>query len=684
MDFGNNRKVVLTHGFWAERYGGDPDVVGQTLRINRNAYTIVGVLQEGFGFLGERDCRLFVPIPYSEEDRTVAALHNNDYEMIARLAPGATVEQAASQIAAFEDAMAPEVPIPNYQQLIRDVGYRVEVADLRADLLRDVLPTLMMLWVGVAFVLLLGCLNIATLMLARSNRRSTELATRMALGSDRSRLARQLLTEALVVAALGGLLGLAIGAGGLALLGGLGVEDLPRGAEVGIDAGVVGFTLAVALVAGIIFGAIPLVHVFRGDLNSVFRSEGRSGTAHRRAVLLRSGLVTGQVAIAFILLIGAGLMFASLRTALRVDPGFLPDSTLTGFVTLPSAGYPNGQSRVQFFDEMLRQVRAVPGVTEASVTTQIPFGGMNSSSVILPEGYTPRQGESLLSPFNTIVGPGYFATMGIPLLAGRLFDPSDNEGTEQVILIDQWLAERYFPKDDAIGKRMLWGAVPGTEDDREENLYTIIGVVGNIKQNDLTEGEHIGAYYFTYKQRSPLTVTLVARTAVDPLSITGPVRRVVSGIDPDIPFFAPETMEQRVADSLVTRRTPMILLAIFAAVALFLSAVGIYGVLAYSVTQRTRELGIRMALGSSPRDVARLVVLHGVKVLALGLAIGLGGSLLLVRLISSLLYGIQPTDPSVLLSVAILLSTVGCCPPSASVPVCCRRVGRRGSIPSSP
>ncbi|MGD8727653.1 MAG: FtsX-like permease family protein, partial [Gemmatimonadales bacterium] len=561
--------------------------------------------------------------------------------------------------AAFEDAMAPEVPIPNYQQLIRDVGYHVEVHDLRADLLRDVRPTLLMLWVGVAFVLLLGCLNIATLMLARSNRRSTELATRMALGSDRSRLARQLLTEALVVAALGGLIGLAVGAGGLALLGGLGAEELPRGAEIGIDAGVVGFTLIVALVAGIIFGAIPLAHVFRGDLNSVFRSEGRSGTANRRAVLLRSGLVTGQVAIAFILLIGAGLMFASLRTALRVDPGFRPDSILTGFVTLPYADYPDGESRVQFIDEMLRQVRALPGVTEASVTTQVPFGGTLNSSVILPEGYTPREGESLLSPFNTIAGPGYFETMGIPLVAGQFFDASENDGTQQVIVIDQWLAERYFPNGDAIGKRMLWGAVPGMEDDREENLYTIIGIVGNIKQNDLTEEEHIGAYYFTYKQRTPLFMTLVARTSVDPLSTTGPVRRVVRGIDPDIPFFGPETMEQRVADSLVTRRTPMILLAIFSAVALFLSAVGIYGVLAYSVAQRTRELGIRMALGSSPTDVARLVVLHGVKVLALGLVIGLGGSLLLVRLIAALLYGIQPTDPSVLLGVAIVLSAVG-------------------------
>jgi predicted permease len=542
---------------------------------------------------------------------------------------------------------------------MEDAGYHVEVLNLKADLLRDIRPTFIMLWVGVAFVLLIGCLNIANLMLARSNVRSKELATRMALGSDRVRLSRQLMTESVLIALLGGVLGLGLGAGGLSLVAGMGVDDLPRGAEVGIDGGVLLFTLAIAVIAGIFFGAIPLAHVFRSDLSSVFRAEGRSGTANRRMVLLRSAMVTGQVAIAFILLIGAGLMLASLRSALRVDPGFQPNSVLTGYLSLPESNYPDSDSRRQFIDELLREVRAVPGVTAASITSMIPFGNNNSSSVILPEGYMPQEGESLLSPFRTTAGPGYFEALRIPLIAGRYFDESDNEDSRQVIIIDEWLAERFFPNEIPLGKRMLSGTLPGMEENEEDYLFTIIGIVGSIKQYDLTEAEQVGAYYFTYKQDTPGFMTLTVRTAVEPITLTAPIRQSLAQIDPDLPFYYPETLEHRVSESLVTRRTPLVLLAGFAGVALLLAAVGIYGILAYSVTQRTRELGIRMALGSSPGAVSRMVVLQGVKVLGLGLVIGLGGSVLLVRLIQSLLYGVQPTDPTVLLGVAGTLTIVG-------------------------
>jgi predicted permease len=368
-------------------------------------------------------------------------------------------------------------------------------------------------------------------------------------------------------------------------------------------------------------------------------------------------MVTGQVAIAFILLIGAGLMFASLRSALNVDPGFQPNSVLTGYLSLPRSDYPDADSRRQFIDELLLDVRGLPGVTAAGITSQIPFGGGGGASVIVPEGYVPREGESLLSPFRTTAGPGYFEALGIPLLEGRYFEEPDDADGQQVIVIDEWLARRYFADESPLDRRMLVG-VPGMENE-EDFLYTIIGVVGNIKQNDLTESEHVGAYYFTYKQRSPTFITLTARATVEPVTLTAPIREAVTRIDPDLPFYYPETMANRVSESLVTRRTPMMLLAGFAGVALLLAAVGIYGVLAYSVTQRTRELGIRMALGSSPAEVSRLVVLQGVKVLGLGLVIGLTGSILLVRLIQSLLYGVQPTDPTVLLGVAVVLSAVG-------------------------
>ncbi len=659
IDIGNEQKAVLSYGFWRERFGGDPAAVGQTLRVDGRPYTIVGVLGEEFRFLGQRETRFYVPIPFTEEQRTVNSLHNNNYEMIARLAPGATIEQASSQIAALDMSLVEEIPYPNFGQLLEDAGYHVEIHDLKADVLRDIRPTFIMLWVGVAFVLLIGCLNIANLMLARSNVRMKELATRMALGSDRARLARQLLTEAVLIALLGAVLGLGLGAAGLSLVAGMGVDDLPRGAQVGIDGGVVLFTLLIAVGAGIFFGAIPLVHVFRSDLSTVFRSESRSGTSNRRMVFLRSAMVTGQVAIAFILLIGAGLMLASLRSALSVDPGFQPNSVLTGYVSLPESNYPDGGSRRQFIDELLTEVRALPGVTAASITSMIPFGGGGSASVIWPEGYVPREGESVISPFNTTAGPGYFEALGIPLISGRYFDESDNEDAQQVIIIDEWLARHFYGDESPLGKRLLSGTVPGLEEDEEPYTFSVIGVVGSIKQNDLTEAEQIGAYYFTYKQRPQSYMTLTVRSAVEPLTLTAPIRQAVARIDPDLPFFYPETLAHRVSESLVTRRTPMVLLTGFAGVALLLAAVGIYGILAYSVTQRTREIGIRMALGSSAAEVSRLVVFQGVKVLGLGLVIGLGGSVLLVRLIQSLLYGVAPTDPTVLLTVAVMLTTVG-------------------------
>jgi len=657
MDPGNEQKIILSHGFWQERYGGNPNAVGQDLRVNGRPYTIVGILPEGFHFLGERDNRFYVPIPFTPEERTVERLHSNNFEMIARLAPGATIEQARSQIAALDDALIEELNIPNARQILEDAGYHVEIRDLRADLLRDVRPTFVMLWGGVAFVLLIGCLNIANLMLARSHARVREMATRLAVGADRYRLGRQLLTEAVLMGVLGGGLGLAAGWGGLQLIQGMGVEDLPRGTMVAIDARVILFTFLVAVGAGFFFGAIPLVNVFRSDLNTVFRGESRTGTSTRRASLLRGALVTGQVAVAFVLLIGAGLMVASLRAALAVDPGFQPQSVLTGYVSLPESRYPDGDSQRRFIDELLPRVRALPGVIAAGVGSDVPFDDSNSSSVIVPEGYVPRPGESLLSPLRTRAGPGYFEALGIPLVAGRFFQESDDESSQQVIIIDEWLANRYFPDESPLGKRMVNG-VPGMDVD-EDDYFTIVGVVEQIKHNELTESEHVGAYYFTYKQVPLSFLIIVAKTAVEPLTLTGPVRQTVASIDPDLPFYQAQTMEDRVAESLITRRTPMLLLVVFAAVALFLAGIGIYGVLAYSVTQRTRELGIRIALGGSPRQVFRLVVTQGLRVLGVGLILGFVGSLLLARLVRALLFGVAPTDPIVLLIVAATLVTVG-------------------------
>lgn len=658
MEPANAQKVVLSYGFWQERYAGDPTVIGKDLRVDGRPYSVVGVLPEDFHFLGQPDRRFYLPIAYSPADHTPARLHSNNYDMIARLAPGATAAQAAGQIKALDAVLTEQVPIPNAKQILKDAGYHAVVVDLKADLFRDVRPVFFMLWVGVALVLLIGCVNIANLMLARSHRRARELATRIALGAQRGRLARQLITEAVLVALVGGALGLAAGAGAIRVLEALGASNLPRGTQIGINGTVVLFTFLVALGAGVFFGGVPLVHVWRTDLNAVFRADSRSGTASRRAVLLRQGLVTAQVALAFMLLIGAGLMFASFRAALAVDPGFQPGHVLTGYLSLPSTRYPDGASRLRFTDELLAAVRALPGVQTASVTSQLPFSGSQSSSVALPVGYVPKAGESLLSPYQTTAGPGYFRTLGIPILEGRGFQDADGAGSTQVMVIDRWLAHRYWPDTSPVGQRMLLG-VPGMTDNEEALTYTIIGVVGTIKQNDLTENSTFGAYYFTYRQQPQSFLTLVVRTATTPTSLVGPIRHAVATIDPDLPFFMPRPLTALITETLRSRHVTMLLLLAFAAIALFLAAVGIYGVLAYTVTQRTRELGLRMALGGSQQAVFRLVLHEGLRVIAAGLALGAVGSLVLVRLMRTLLYGVRPTDPTVVAVVALILALVG-------------------------
>lgn len=661
MDVGNHLKVVLTHDYWQEHFGGAPDVIGRELRVDGQPHTVVGVLPEGFQVLDRPETRFFLPTAFPPEARALDAWHSNSFAMFARLAPGATVEQAVAQNQALNDALIDRWPLPNARQLLSDAGYETLVFPAAEDLVRDVAPLLYMLWGGVAFVLLIGCVNIANLMLARAQSRSTETATKLALGAPRGRVARRVLTESVLLGLIGGVAGVAIGYGGLELLRSVGTADLPRGTEIGIDAPVLGFTLALAVGAGALFGTIPMLQILRGDLSPVFRAGGRTGTASRRAVWLRNALVTSQVGLAFVMLIGAGLMLLSFRAALSVDPGFDPRGVLSASVSLPDARYEDGDARRRFWDQLLNEVRAVPGVQHASVTTQLPFSGNNSSSIIFPERYVMSPGESLLSPYQTVAGPGYFESMGIDVVEGRTFLESDGPDDPQVVVIDEWLAGRYWPDGSPLGDRMVAGAVPGTDSIPEEALYTVIGVVQTVKQNDLTARpeEHVGAYYFTYRQLPPGSVTLTARSATgDAAALTPPIREVLRRLDAELPLFSVETMEARIDSSLVRRRVPLLLLGVFAGVALFLSVVGLYGALAYTVAQRTREIGIRMAMGSAPEDVFRSVVGQGLGITVIGLGIGAGCALLLSRLIESLLFGVQPADPRVMLAVAVLLAVV--------------------------
>lgn len=659
---GSHRKVVLTHAFWQEQFGGEASAVGRDLRVDGQPYTVVGVLPADF-VLPQSTARIVVPIAFDEEAFSLQRWHSNSFQMLARLNPGFTVEQATAQNAALNDALIDQWPIPNARQLLEDAGYRTVVVPTQEYMVRDVRAALYMLWAGVAFVLLIGCVNIANLILARGQTRVAELATRLALGARRVEVARQILTESVVMGLVGGVLGVGLGAIGLRLLLQLGASDLPRGSEIALGAPVLGFALALALAAGVLFGSIPMVQILRSDLTPAFRNESRTGTSNRRAVLLRNGLVTGQVALAFVMLIGAGLMFTSLRQALSVDPGFEPEGVLTGFVSLPQARYPDGVARRQLWDGLLAGVRSTPGVAQAAVTSQLPFSGNNSNSVITPEGYVPPPGESLLSPYQNTVSEGYFAAMGIEVLEGRAFLPSDGPDDLRVIVIDEWLANRYWPEESALGQRMIYGAIPGMEDIPEEAFHTIVGVVRTVKQRDLTQpdGEHSGSYYFSLAQRPLAFGTVVARaeSGEDAPALTGDVRGVLGRLDGELPLFGVATMQDRIDESLLQRRVPLVLLSVFAAVALFLAMVGIYGALAYSVNQRRREIGIRMAMGSAPGQVFRAVVGQGLRVTGLGLLSGAVAAVLLTRLIQTLLFGVGATDPTVMLSVAGILALVG-------------------------
>jgi putative ABC transport system permease protein len=499
------------------------------------------------------------------------------------------------------------------------------------------------------------------------------MATRAALGAGRLRLARQILGEAVLIGLLGGIVGIglasivlpllgvvalspttntdgnAAGAMALDLLSFGGVESLGRGSAVGLSVSVLAYSVALALGTSILFGVIPILNLFRKDLNSAFTSEGRGRTRSRHAMLLHGSLVAGQVAMAFLLLVGAGLMLRSFRHVVEVDPGFAPDGVFSGYTALTSVRYPDGAAQRGFYDRLLGTIRELPGVEAASVTNLLPFGPGDRTMSITPVGYEPRPEELRAVPNWSIVGPGYFDALGIEVLEGRAFEELDGPEQQRVIIIDDWLAKYFWPDRGALGRQIR---LPFGND-----AWTVVGVVRSVKLKDLTSAasDHVGTFYLSYRQVPTGDLALVVRGADANVSIAESVRTALTRLDPDVPLFDAQTLDLRLNESLGSRRTPMILLLGFAAIAVFLAAVGTYGVLAYSVAQRRRETAIRMALGSRPADILALVLKQGVVMAAFGLAAGAIGVAFMVRLIQPLLFGVEPLDPFVLGATAAVL-----------------------------
>lgn len=655
---GHERETIISYPLWQQLFSGRDTAIGQDLRINGVRYTIVGVMPRSFYFM-DPDVKLWTPIAFTPEQKSDDERHSNNWTMVGRLKPGATVAVAQQQIDALNRRNLERFPA--LKQILINAGFHSVVAPLQQDLVREVRSTLLMLWAGVLFVLAIGAVNITNLVLIRSSSRMRELATRHALGASLHRLVRHLLTETIVLSVVGGVLGLAIGYVALTALGSVGLDALPRANEVRIDPQVISFTFALVLVIGVVVGLAPVARLTGLNLAQAFREEGRSGTAGHGARIVRRILVASQVAFAFMLLSGAGLLLTSFQRVLAVDPGFSPAKLLTARVAPPASRYADNAAVRTFADRLVTAVRAIPGVQFAGLSSSIPFGGDFSDSVILAEGYQMSPGESLISPYRVVTTPGYFEALGIPLKTGRTFNDSDTDTSPRVVIVDERLARRFWPGVNPIGRRMFQPENPNDllAPDKNTRWLTVVGVVGETKMAGLvTTEDRVGTYYFPLPQSSQRGLTLLAKTSGDPLAVAPAIRQQLRAIDPELPLYSVRTMSDRMRESLADRRTPMIVAIVFAVVALFLAAIGLYGVLAYQVSQRTKEIGIRMALGSDSKRIFGLIVKEGMTLMAAGFVAGMAGAFAIRRTMAAQLYSVGAMDPVVLGAVAAALAVV--------------------------
>ena len=655
-EIGHEKKVILSHGLWMSQFGGDASAIGRDLRINGEPHAIVGVMPRDFLFV-DPEVVLWTPLAFTDRQKSDESRHSNNWRNVGRLKPGATLQQAQAQVDALNAANLDR--FPQYRELLLNAGFNTKIIGLKDYLVRDIRPVLYLMWAGALFVLLIGGVNVANLVLVRSRVRLKELATRLALGAGPWRVIRQLVLESLVLTTLSAVAGLFLGFVALRLLGSINIQDLPRGHEIRLDGATVAYALGLATLIGCALGVIPATIVRRSSLTVVLREEGRTGTSGTGARNLRRGLVVAQVAFAYVLLIGAGLLFASFRRVLAVDPGFRTDGVMAASVSLPGTRYKDDPAALAFADEALRKLRALPGVAYAGVTDTLPLGGNHSDSVILVEGYQMKPGESVISPNQVSASPGYFEAIGATLVSGRFFEDRDDAKATRVAVVDEQLAKRFWPGADPIGKRMyLPTDINNLLAITDQTVFiTVVGVVRDMKMESLTE-TRVGTYYFPVAQSVPFGQTYALKTAANPEALAGSMRAVLQGLDPELPVFDVTTFEQVTRRSLVSRRAPVLLSLSFGAVALFLSALGIYGVLAYLVTQRRREIAIRLALGSSAGGVFRLVLREGAWLSGIGFLLGIAGAVALRRGIQSQLYGVSPSDPAVLLGVTLGLALV--------------------------
>ena len=636
---GRDQVVVIGHGLWQRAFGANPNIIGQTLNINSRSFTVVGIMPAGFEF--PREAELWVPLAWDDKERQIRSIH--DYLVIARLKQNVSQEQAQAEMSTISSRLEQQYPEENK-------GWGAVVIPLREDIVGDIRLALLVLFCAVGFVLLIACANVANLMLARAANRQKEIAVRIALGAGRARLIRQLLTESVLLAVTGGVLGLLLAVWGSRMLVRLG--SLPNSGDIGIDIWALGFTLLVSFGAGIIIGIVPALQFTRTNLSDTLKQgSGRTGGSSIKQHT-RKALVISEVALSLVLLIGAGLMIRSFWKLQNVNPGFDTSNALTMSVALTPIRYPEPHQQLAFLDRAIEQIRAVPGVVSVGATTTIPLAGGGSTQPFSIEGQpTGAVAEQPMAQTRYIT-PDYFRTIGIPLRQGRFFSDYDRDNSVPVVIISEAMARRFWPGQNPIGKRLT----PSFH--LKQGAREIVGVVGDVKASGL-DVDSSAAMYLPYKQSPRPWISFVVRTASNPEGLVQPVSTAIYSIDKEQALTDVQTMEQVLAQSLSDRRFNMTLLLTFAGVALVLAAVGVYGVMNYTVTLRRRELGIRMALGAGRMAVLRLVLGQGLTLTLIGVAAGLISAYALTRLMASLLYGVTATDYLTFVSVSAVLIAVG-------------------------
>jgi predicted permease len=641
---GANHAVILSHALWQRRFGANAGIIGKTITLNGNSFEVVGVMPASFQFPTRED-QFWIPIAFSQREAGRRGSHF--LEVVARLKPGVTEQQAQAEMSAIAARLSQQYPEQN-----TDVG--AEVVPLHEQLVGKIKPALLVLLGAVGFVLLVACANVANLLLARAATRQKEIATRVALGASRMRLVRQFLTESVLLSAVGGVVGLLLAVWGVRLLKAFIPENISQAAAITVDVKVLLFTLLVSLLTGVIFGLAPATQATKFNLNETLKEGGRDSAAGNRGSRIRGALVISEVALSLVLLIGAGLLVNSFMRLRKVDPGFRADHLLTMNVVLPQQKYPDAARRSAFYTELIRRVEALPGVKSATVSSQIPLISQGDSVGVVFEGRPdPAPGQENIIA-TRVVSPRYFQTMGIQLLRGRSFGEQDRADAPAAAVISEAMAKRYFPGEDPVGKRLSPGK-PESPDD----WVTVVGVVKDVHQFEL-DAEPKPQMYLTYEQAGFFAPGhLVVSTSVEPRSLATAVRDAVWGIDKDQPVSNVSTMEDVLSESIARQRFSMILLGVFAAVGLILAAVGLYGVMSYSVAQRRHEIGIRMALGAQGSDVLKLVVGQGLKLVCVGVAVGLVAALALTRVMASLLYGVSSTDPATFAVISLVLVGAG-------------------------